>query len=134
MTDTPEYEVGYRRPPRKSRFKKGQSGNPRGRPKGSKNLASIIHATVRERITITENGRRRRISKLEAAAKQTANKAAAGDTKAFRLLSEMLQQLDGGPPLGQSNLPEADQKVMKRLVARLRASGKPKKGETDAQS
>lgn len=134
MTDAAEYEVGYRRPPRKSRFKKGQSGNPHGRPKGSKNLASIIHATVRERITITENGRRRRISKLEAAAKQTANKAAAGDTKAFRLLSEMLQQLDGGPLPGQTSLPEADQKVMKRLVARLRATGKPKKDETDAQS
>jgi len=62
-----EARVGYGRPPVATRFRKGVSGNPRGRPKGSRNFATIVAATLGERLTITENGRRKRITKLEAA-------------------------------------------------------------------
>jgi hypothetical protein len=79
-----EYQIGYGRPPQQTRFRKGQSGNPKGRPKGSRALASIWLRAMNEKVTINENGQRRRITKQEAAVKQLANKAASGDKRAIQ--------------------------------------------------
>ncbi len=85
---------GYGRPPEHARFKQGQSGNPTGRPKGTRNLASIVRGVLAERIPIVENGRRKRISKLEAALKQAANKAASGDARVLRMLVDLVRGFD----------------------------------------
>jgi len=61
-----DYEVGYARPPRRTQFKQGSSGNPRGRPRGSKNLATIVRQVLDARVAVRENGRVRTISKREA--------------------------------------------------------------------
>jgi len=55
------YEVGYRKPPRHARFRPGQSGSPRGRPKGARSLATVVASAIAERVTVAENGKRRRI-------------------------------------------------------------------------
>jgi hypothetical protein len=81
-----EYAVGFGKPPLHTRFGKGRSGNPKGRPKGSRNLAGMLHRILNERIVVKENGERRRITKLEATFKQLANKAACGDARALREL------------------------------------------------
>ena len=78
--------VGYRKPPAHTRFKKGQSGNPKGRPKGSLNLSTVLVRTLREQVVINEGGQRKTVTKLEAAVKQLANKAASGDLGALRQL------------------------------------------------
>jgi Family of unknown function (DUF5681) len=78
--------VGYCRPPMGTRFRPGQSGNPRGRRKGARNLSAVIAAALSERVAVNENGRRCRISKLEAAVKQLVNRAASGETRATQLL------------------------------------------------
>ena len=77
-----DYGVGYCSPPLSSRFRPGVSGNPRGRPKGVKSLAAVVAATLGERIAVTENGHRKRITKLEAAVKQLVNRAASGERDA----------------------------------------------------
>lgn len=81
-----DYAVGYGRPPVHSRFKSGQSGNPRGRPPGTANMTTLIEEALREKVVITEGGRRRSISKGKAIAKQLVNKAAGGNLQATRLL------------------------------------------------
>src|SRR5271167_1828301 len=73
-----------RRPPRGIPFRPGQSGNPRGRPKGARNLSTIVAAALREPVTVTENGRTKRITKLEAAIKQLMDRAASGEARATR--------------------------------------------------
>jgi hypothetical protein len=67
-------------------FQKGQSGNLQGRRKGSKNVATLLEQALHERVVITENGKRKTITKLEAMLKQLANKAASGDHHAIKLL------------------------------------------------
>jgi hypothetical protein len=84
-----ETEVGYGKPPVRTRFRKGQSGNPKGRPRGRLNVATVLEKTLREKVVINENGRRRTITKLEAAMKQLVNKAASGDLPSVRHLSAM---------------------------------------------
>jgi hypothetical protein len=61
-----DYEVGYRKPPLHSRFERGQSGNPRGRPSGAKNLATLLTEALNETVVIAEDGGRRKISKRQA--------------------------------------------------------------------
>lgn len=85
-----DYEVGFCKPPKATQFKKGQSGNPRGRPKGSLNLATILKRAINEKIMIAENGRQRTVCKGEAVIKQLVNRAAQGDLQYIRtLLAEM---------------------------------------------
>ena len=78
------FEVGYGKPPKQTRFVKGRSGNPRGRPKGAKNLATIFVEVCQERITVHSKDRPVRMTKLEAIMRQLLNKAASGDLKAIR--------------------------------------------------
>ena len=115
--------VGPGRPPKHSQFRKGQSGNPNGRPKGTLNFATVLDRTLREKVVINENGRRRTITKLEAAVKQLVNKAAGGDMNAFRTLStlahsaeEQIAANNGSQP---KQLNEVDQKVMLNLLKRF---------------
>lgn len=81
-----KYEVGYRKPPKKNQWKKGQSGNPKGRPKGTKNLSTDLMEELSEMIHVNEGGERKRISKQRAVLKQLAAKALEGDLKAMQTL------------------------------------------------
>ncbi len=92
--DDGNYKVGYGKPPPQRRFQSGQSGNPKGRPRGSKNLTTLLQQALDEKVIITENGRRKRITKREAWAKQLANKAASGDSRTAKFLYELNPKLE----------------------------------------
>jgi hypothetical protein len=64
--DNDEGKVGYGRPPVHSRFKPGHSGNPKGRPKGQRNLASEIARAMAMPVPVTVNGRRKNVSTMTA--------------------------------------------------------------------
>jgi Family of unknown function (DUF5681) len=81
-----DYEVGYGRPPKHRQFRKGQSGNPNGRPRGSRNASTLLDEALKERVVVSEAGRRRGMTKLEAILKQLVNRAAQGDHRATQLL------------------------------------------------
>jgi len=91
MPDNQEskYEVGFQRPPRHTQFRKGTSGNPKGRPREAKNLAAVLDEALAEKVAIVENGRRRKITKRCAMIKQLVNKAASGDLRASRQLTDL---------------------------------------------
>jgi len=115
--------VGYKRPPRRGQFAKGRSGNPRGRPRGSSNLATVLDRSNAERVTFSENGRRRTISKLEATIKQIVNRAALGDPKATQMQIALTQWAEGreeGIPAAVDPFTEQDREVIEAISARLK--------------
>ena len=126
-------EVGYGKPPRHTQFRKGVSGNPRGRPKGTRTWATILKRTLQERVVINENGVRKTVTKLEAMFKQWGNKAASGDLLATRHLTPLYiaAEAETAPELDRSSLSETDQKVMARFLQRLQ---KPDKGEDNGNN
>lgn len=113
-------KVGYCNPPEHSRFKMGQSGNPRGRPKGALSMATVLERTLRERVAINENGKRKTITKLEAAIKQLSNKAASGDMKAFSLLAGLVRSAEERAVHTSNSSPalEPDEKVVSEILRR----------------
>ena len=121
-SDNPqEYEVGFKKPPQATRFVKGQSGNPSGRPKGASNLATTFKAALQQKVIITENGRQRQVTKMEAATMQLANKAAAGDTHSIRLMMQLVPSMEAVlDKVGVTALSQAqDQIVLGELLKRL---------------
>ena len=117
-------ETGYGNPPMHTRFTKGKSGNPKGRPKRSQNLATILAKAGRQRIKVTENGRTRYITKFEASVLQLVNQAVSGDLKAIHELQIWTIALEGPDQaaLSQTVPREADEIVMANLLERIRNS------------
>lgn len=93
--DDRPYEVGYGKPPTAARFKPGRSGNPRGRPKGARGVARLLSDTLAQKITVTEGGQSRRISKLEALILSLVTKAIKGDVRAMAPLLKLIQAYEG---------------------------------------
>jgi hypothetical protein len=120
-----DYKVGYGKPPKGTRFKKGKSGNPRGRPKGSLNLATDLTAELGEHITVREDGRPRKVSKQRALIKSLMAKALQGDVRATTSLLALYTRVITEP------LPDDDQpidtdelQVLRRFAPRLLRSVK----------
>jgi hypothetical protein len=111
---------GKNEPPRDTRFKPGQSGNPRGRPKRARDLSGLVARALAERVEAKENGRRRRITKLEAAVKQLVNRAASGDQRSTQFVFALLgADRDRAAPLTAERPKAGDALVVAELIRRL---------------
>jgi len=82
-----DYEVGYGKPPKHGQFKKGQSGNPKGRPKGSKSLRTRLLEELDRKIIVSEGGERRLVSKKHAIILRIVDAALKGDRHAIRMIA-----------------------------------------------
>jgi Family of unknown function (DUF5681) len=94
LAPSPERGVGRGNPPKHTQFQKGVSGNPKGRPKGSKNLATIIAEAARSQVSAMIDGRSRKITKLQATAMQLATKAAGGDQASIAKLLDWVDEIE----------------------------------------
>jgi hypothetical protein len=113
---------GYCRPPEATRFRKGQSGNPQGRAKGTLNVATVLTKTLREKVVINENGQRKTVTKLEAAIKQLVNQAASGNLRALRPLVELSRDAEAKQNAGEMQnavVGELDQEVIEGIMKRF---------------
>ena len=123
--DTKDYPIGYKKPPKSTRFKPGQSGNPKGRSKGSKNLSTLLDQELSKQVVVHENGVAKTRTKRQVVAAQVANKAAKGDHKSIQLINQIEQanlQAESNnpstPPTYQ--LQQADHLVMQSILERIR--------------
>ena len=116
------YEVGYERPPHHTRFKPGQSGNPKGRTKGVRNLVTDLTEELAERIPIRESERSFKVSKQRALLKGLLSKALKGDTRAaglvLQLIAKFTLQEEQIAPQQSAGLDPADLDILERFLAR----------------
>ena len=116
-----EPAANYRKPPEHTRFKKGQPGNPRGRP--AKNLPALLAAALNEKVTVTENGKRRQVTKREEVIVQLVNKSASAELRATKMLIDMLRDIEkraDPAPAEKNPFNPTDKEVVQQLIARLR--------------
>ena len=95
-----DYEIGYGRPPKHSRWSKGESGNPRGRNKGSRGLKTDLDAELRETLTIQMNGKKVKGTTQRLMLRTLAARAASGDVRASRVLIDLVLQVFGAGDRG----------------------------------
>jgi hypothetical protein len=88
------YAVGYGKPPRETRFRKGRSGNPRGRPKGSKSAQSLLEQALAAPVTVSEGGTTRVIEQRMALFKSLVARAIKGDARAAALVVKLMEQFE----------------------------------------
>jgi len=113
------YEIGRGKPPKQYSFKKGASGNPRGRPKGRRSLSSTIEATLKEKVVIKEHGKKRTVTKLEATVRRLIQSAISGDVHALRALAALMPAEDTATPTTMADLSELDRKLLESLSRRF---------------
>ena len=122
MSSEDDDTSGYKRPPKHAQYKKGQSGNPAGRPKGSKSLGSVLRKTLRKRVVASSNGERRSMSIGEAAVMQVATQAASGNLRASSEVMKLWSKSDeevketGRPE--EEKLTDADREVLAAILNR----------------
>ncbi len=124
----------YQRPPRKGQFKPGQSGNPRGRPKNSKNIKTYVGELLSAKIQVIEDGKTRKMSRAEAIATQLVNLAAKGDPKGLAAVMNLTREFDeavaDGRPIALSRAEDAG--VLEGIIARIRAEDASTSLESDS--
>jgi hypothetical protein len=112
------YDIGYRRPPETGRFKKGKSGNPKGRPKGSTNFLTILEQELSQSIVVNENGKKKTMTRMQAMVKRIVAGALQGDLKALMTLFEILRRTGKFEESGEALLPEDYKSVLDSYVIR----------------
>jgi hypothetical protein len=116
-------KIGYCNPPEHTRFKKGQSGNAAGRPRNTPNLATTLAKVLREEVVlVADNGKRKVVTRLEAAVDQLTVKAAAGELGAIKLLNSLIASTEEravASPATDAGLQKDDQKVLQGILKRL---------------
>ena len=118
-----EAKVGRGSPPKHTQFRKGTSGNLLGRPKGSKNLSTLIMEAANAEVTATIDGKPRRISKLQATAMQLATKASKGDQSAINKFLDWVDEIEtraAAARPAQFPLEERDVEVLRAAYERMK--------------
>ena len=133
--DSDDNKVGYQNPPKHTQFKKGQSGNPNGRPKGTKNFKTDLKEELNEQVKITEGGREALFSKQRAMVKRAIQKSINGDMRAFEILIKLdAQHLDSdSEEVDTKRLSPDDQDIINRYFSEVHKPGKdnnPENGDT----
>jgi hypothetical protein len=126
---------GYRKPPTHTQFAKGKSGNPRGRPKGARNLTTELRDELSESISITEGGVKRLVSKQRGLVKTLYARSIQGDMRAASQLIKLIgNYLDDDAPVPAAEAVRAeDERVLRLFEERVkrRIAGTETDGEND---
>src|SRR5436190_1680469 len=118
--------VGYKRPPDHTKFRPGHSGNPKGRPKQHRNLATDLREELAQLIPIREDGKARRVTKQRAFVKGLIQRAVNGDARAVNSLVALCARtfLQAEDPVEQTSPDDQDliEDFIRREAERIAAS------------
>jgi hypothetical protein len=121
--------VGYGRPPKATQFKKGKSGNPKGRPKGSRTVGAVLQEILQQKIAVTENGKTRRVPALEVMLRRLANDAMRNEPTALKLMLSLYDRYGESPESGirLDEILAEDKAILANFLKQPAAQTAPKK-------
>lgn len=119
------YEVGFGKPPERTRFQKGRSGNPKGRPRKQPDLYSELTKVLRENVTITVDGQREKVTVQQALLRRLRDQALRGELWAQKLAQKVLAAL----PKSGSESGSIDMKAIGAKFDRIVAESSRKEAE-----
>src|SRR4029077_18178750 len=106
-----KYKPNYRKPPKATRFKPGQSGNPKGRPKGVRNFETDLDEAPRALVEVKTNGGDRRLTMQKALLQTLAEKARDGDLRAIQHLTSLILRMDNRSEAPATGLESNDRAI-----------------------
>lgn len=131
------YKVGYRKPPKHAQFRKGTSGNPKGRQRGTRKLSSVLEEELAGRITVSEGGQKRTMTRQQAVVKRFVSEALRGNLRAVAVVLQQLASMEreGKWQANETPTNEQDVATIERFVRRYGSRYlKANSGVSDEQS
>jgi hypothetical protein len=119
MAPKRHYDIGYGKPPKQAQWKKGQSGNPKGRPRRDRNISALVAALLGQRIVVRTGKTTKRRTRLEHLVHRLFERALSGDP---RLMKMALDEARNDEARAVKHGPEtepADREVLEALYRRL---------------
>lgn len=123
MNEGEDDKVGYRRPPKKSQFQKGKSGNPSGKSRAQTSLADDVSRALKKKVTVTQDGRKKVMRKGEALAEQLVNKGLSQNLGAAKLAADLERQSrEARRNEPEQELSTGEEEIVAELIARIRST------------
>ena len=116
-------DIGYGKPPRANQFKPGESGNPKGRPKGAKSEATILQDLLQQKIGLNERGKTRKITLHEAILRRIAEDCLKGNTKSAAFLLNRHHAMTASEP-EEAGLSEDEKTVLETYLKNFQLNTK----------
>jgi uncharacterized protein DUF5681 len=117
-------QVGYGKPPKNTRFKPGQSGNPAGRPKGPQTLVRDLREELEEAVTVRDGETERTLSRQRSILRSLTAKAIKGDTRATAMVFDLVQRLIGAGPGAEFEIGDgpSPREILAERIEKIRRS------------
>jgi hypothetical protein len=127
-------ELGYRKPPKHTQWRRGQSGNPKGRKKGSRNFKTEVKELLNSMVSVVRDGKPAKMSAQRAALERLFDKALKGDIRALTQLIRLAQEQTDAEPSSVERLSANDQQILEIYKSRVLSGATGMYGTTPAQA
>ncbi len=127
-------EPEYRKPPKRTQWRPGQSGNPKGRKKGSRNFKTAVRELLSSMVSVVRDGKPAKMSAQQAALERLLNKALNGDIRALTQLIRLAQEQSDVEPSRVERLSANDQQILEIYKSRILSGAAGTYGTTPAQA
>lgn len=118
MTNKSDYKIGYRKPPKHAQWKKGQSGNPAGRPRRARDVAGLVATLLGQRVVVRKGKTTKRVTRLEHLLQRLIEKAIGGDPRLMKLALDEVRK-DEAREGDDAPMAPADSEILQALYQRL---------------
>jgi hypothetical protein len=122
MASKRHYDIGYGKPPKQARWKKGQSGNPKGRPRRDRNVGALVAALLTQRIVVRTGKTTKRRSRLEHLVHRLFEQALEGDPRLMKMALDEARKEEARHESDEPQMERADREVIDALVRRLKGN------------
>jgi hypothetical protein len=126
--------LGYRKPPQHTQWRQGQSGNPKGRKKGSRNFKTEVKELLNSMVSVVRDGKPAKMSAQRAALERLLVKALNGDIRALTQLSRLAQEQSDAEPSSAERLSANDQQILEIYKSRVLSGATGMYGTMPAQA